>query len=101
MEYYVNWLPSSEKTYIREMDFILEKWNINEVVKFSNLVQKSIIRLAKNPLIGIYRNDIKSYSFVISKQTTLFYDIIENKHQIDLIVFWNNLKDPEDLLKLL
>ncbi|MGV9002748.1 type II toxin-antitoxin system RelE/ParE family toxin [Flavobacterium sp.] len=101
MEYYVNWLPSSENTFSREMDFIVEKWNINEVVKFSNLVQKSIIRLAQNPLIGIYRNDINSYSFVISKQTTLFYDIIENKHQIDLLVFWSNLKDPEDLLKLL
>ncbi len=38
---------------------------------------------------------MNTYSLVISKQTTLFYDILENKSQIDLIAFWNNKQNPK------
>ena len=95
MEYLINWLPSSEYTYIKEMEFILEKWNLKEVDKFTDLVEKTILKLSKNSKIGIYRKDMNTYSLVISKQTTLFYDILENKSQIDLIAFWNNKQNPK------
>ena len=52
-----------------------------------------------NHLIG--NNKIKICSILISKQTTLFYDFDENTKIIDLYVFWNNSKNPVDLIKLL
>ncbi|MFZ4105545.1 hypothetical protein [Flavobacterium sp.] len=54
MEYLINWLPSSEYTYIKEIEFILEKWNLKEVDKFTDLVERAILKLSKNPKIGIY-----------------------------------------------
>lgn len=101
MSYSFKWQPNSEYTYFEEADFILLKWNSKEVLKFMDLVEENLLRLSKNPSIGIYINDLKIYSIVISKQTTLYYDFNENTKIIDLYVFWNNSKNPADLIKLL
>jgi hypothetical protein len=95
------WQPNSEYTYFEEADFILLKWNAKKVLKFIDLVEENPSRLSKNPSIGIYINELKIYSIVISKQTTLYYDFNENTKIIDLYVFWNNSKNPADFIKLL
>lgn len=41
------------------------------------------------------------YSLVISKQTTIYYRVNMEKCVIEIIVFWNNLKNPDNLIKLL
>ncbi|PZX94923.1 hypothetical protein DOS84_05075 [Flavobacterium aquariorum] len=101
MSYIFRWQPISEYTYYEEIDFILLKWNEKEAQKFKDLVDENISRLSNNPLIGIYNNELKTYSILISKQTTLYYDFDENTKIIDLYVFWNNSKNPADLIKLL
>ena len=101
MIYKLNWSSTSIDTYIQEMEFILLKWNLKEVEKFSTLVEKSLQRLSKNPEIGTYNKSSNVYSFVISKQTTLYYSVNIQTKKIALHVFWNNLRDPNDLAKLL
>lgn len=101
MSYSFRWQPIAEYTYYAEIDFILLKWNIREAQKFKELVDENLVRLSENPLIGIYNNSLKSYSILISKQTTLYYGFDENTKIIDLYVFWNNSKNPADLIKLL
>ena len=101
MIYIFRWQPFSEYTYYAEIDFVLLKWNVKEAQKFKDLVDENLLRLSANPLIGIYNNELKTYSILISKQTTLYYDFDENTKIIDLYVFWNNSKNPVDLIKLL
>lgn len=101
MSYNFRWQPISEITYYAEIDFILLKWNVKEAQKFKDLVDENLLRLSNNPLIGIYKSELKMYSILISKQTTLYYDFDENAKIIDLHVFWNNSKNPVDLIKLL
>ncbi|MFA9186639.1 hypothetical protein AAGV33_00900 [Flavobacterium sp. FBOR7N2.3] len=101
MLYKLNWSSTSIDSYIEEMEFILLKWNLKEVEKFSTLVEKSLQRLSKNPEIGIYNKSSNVYSFVISKQTTLYYSVNIQTKNIALHVFWNNLRNPNDLAKLL
>jgi hypothetical protein len=101
MSYSFNWQPIAEYTYYAEIDFILLKWNKKEVQKFKDLVDENLLRLSQNLSIGIYKKDLKTYSILISKQTTLYYDFDENTKIIDLYVFWNNSKNPVDLIKLL
>jgi plasmid stabilization system protein ParE len=99
MEYKIKWLSNASLTYFDEIDFIFEKWNYKEVQKFILLVEENLIRLSVNPKIGI---PIKyMFRLVLSKQTTLFYTIHEKEKRIDLIIFWNNSKNPDDLVKLL
>ncbi len=98
MNYLVEWTFLSRNSYFQEIDFIHLKWNEKEVNRFEFLVETELKRLSKNPNLGInYKDNI--YSLHISKQTTLYYRIINDT--IELLLFWNNSKNPDDLMKLL
>lgn len=101
MSYTIIWQPTALNTYVEEVDFIFLKWNFKEVQKFQNLVIENLERLSKNSEIGIFNNKFRTYSLVLSKQTTLYYNFNSNTKIIDLYAFWNNLKNPDDLSKLL
>jgi len=88
-------------TYFEEIDFILKKWNNREAENFKDLVDKNLKRLDKNPEIGVFIVKLNSYSLIISKQTILYYDYNSDSNQINLLLFWNTLKNPADLIKLL
>lgn len=100
MIYEVEWTISAQNSFTDEIDFIYLKWNYKQVVNFEILVENELFRLSKNPDIGIHYVSGLS-SFNISKQTTLFYRIKHEKKSIELILFWNNLKNPKDLSKIL
>lgn len=93
------WELLALNTYFEEIDFILLKWNNREAENFKDLVDKNLERLAKNPEIGVFKVKLNSYSLIISKQTILYYNSESN--QINLLLFWNTLKNPADLIKLL
>jgi plasmid stabilization system protein ParE len=97
----IHWSTVAEETFADEGYFILRKWNTDEVEKFSVLVYDFIDSLKKNPTIGVFILKYNVYSIVISKQTTLYYRILEDENKIDLVLFWNNKQDPKKLLKLL
>ena len=73
MNYEIIWHVSAEITYQSEIEYIYFKWNFKEVKKFENLVIENLNRLSLNSLLGKFENKLKIYSFVISKQTTLYY----------------------------
>jgi hypothetical protein len=101
MSYKIIWQLNSEITYSDEIDYIYFKWNHKEVEKFQELVIENLNRLSINPFLGKYDSNLKIYFFVISKQTTLYYSINQNENIVNLLVFWNNQKNSEELNKLL
>lgn len=101
MSYKIIWQLNSEITYLAEIEYIHLKWNQKEAEKFQELVIENLNRLSINPLLGKYDSNLKIYIFVISKQTTLYYSINQNAKIVDLHVFWNNQKNPDELKKLL
>ena len=101
MKYAFKWDLTAIDSYVEEISFILLKWNEKEVQKFEGLVDENLERLSKNPEIGTFDKSSKVYFLVISKQTTLYYTFNVEIKVVDLHVFWNNLKNPDDLTKLL
>lgn len=93
MEYKIVWIPLAIETYMEEIDFIYLKWNQKEVDDFVMLVDDNLKRLSINPLIGQIHKNV--YKIVISKQTSLFYRIIEKDNKVELVYFWNNKKDSQ------
>ena len=91
----------AEETFDQEIDFIISKWNLLESKKFVILVNDCLDTLSKSYEIGKYNALYNHYSFVISKQTTLFYKYNETLSSIELILFWNNSQNPNLLSKLL
>lgn len=92
--YSIHWSKLAEITFSEEMDFIFEKWNQKEVDRFGLLVQNCLQSISENPKIGKNESENQVYSFVISKQTTIYFKISEIELRIDLILFWNNKKNP-------
>jgi hemerythrin len=93
MEYKIVWVPLAVETYMEEIDFIFLKCNQKEVDAFVMLVDENLKRLSINPLIGQIHKNV--YKIVISKQTSLFYRIIEKDKKVELVYFWNNKKDSQ------
>ena len=93
MEYKVVWVPLAVETYMEEIDFIFLKLNQKEVDDFVILVDENLKRLSINPLIGQIHKNV--YKIVISKQTSLFYRIIEKDKKVELVYYKNNKKDSQ------
>ena len=93
MAYSINWVPLAVDTYLEEINFIYLKWNQKEVDDFVILVDENLKRLSINPLIGQIHKNVNK--IVISKQTSLFYRIIEKDKKVELVYFWNNKKDSQ------
>lgn len=69
-----------------------------EVDDFVMLVDENLKRLSINPLIGQIHKNV--YKIVISKQTSLFYRIIEKDKKVELVYFWNNKKILNKFMQL-
>ena len=100
MNYKIEWTFLAEDSYIEEIEFVFFKWNKKEVEKFENLVENELKRISFNPKIGKLKKSA-IYSLVISKQTTIFYRIIDESVSVEILLFWNNQKNPDHLAKLL
>jgi plasmid stabilization system protein ParE len=97
----VCWTPLAVITFEDEIDFILHKWNAKEARKFVDLVDAFEKNLATNPYMGKLSEKVQVRTFVLSKQTTVFYEVFKEKIRIDIQFFWNNTKDPKELKKYL
>ncbi len=93
------WTSLAEITFQEEIDFILQKWNTNEAGKFIDLVDEFTKSLSSNPYLGKISKKGDIRMFVLSEQTTVFYEVFENKNRIDLQLFWNNSRDTNELDK--
>lgn len=101
MIYEVIWHPNAEISLQDELSYILMKWNEKEVIKFYNLVLENLDRLAINPEIGRFENELKVYTMLISKQTTLYYEFDSVSGSLYLLLFWNNQRNPSELKSIL
>jgi len=93
----VIWTPTAELSYAKELEKISKKWTINEIVDFMDLVDNFVEKLESGIIQGKISQKTNLRSFVISKQTTLYFDVFEDTQTIELLLFWNNKDNPADL----
>lgn len=97
--YQIFWTDIARLTYENELEFIYTKWNRKEVIKFMDLVDDFVQKIESGFIVGKISKQKVIRSFVISKQTTVFYQVYEDKMEIELLLFWNNKTNPKELLK--
>ncbi|WP_298515780.1 hypothetical protein [uncultured Kordia sp.] len=93
----VIWTPTAELSYAKELDKISKKWSISEIINFMNLVDNFVKKLESGIIEGKVSQKTNLRSFVISKQTTLYFDVFEDTQTIELLLFWNNKDNPKEL----
>ncbi|AXG71979.1 hypothetical protein KORDIASMS9_04237 [Kordia sp. SMS9] len=97
----VIWTPTAELSYAKELDKINKKWSVNEIMDFMNLVDDFVKKLESGIIEGKVSQKTNLRSFVISKQTTLYFDAFEDTQTIELLLFWNNKDNPKELKEFL
>jgi len=66
-----------------------------------NLVDDFVKKLESGIIEGKISHKTNLRSFVISKQTTLYFDVFEDTQTIELLLFWNNNDNPKELKEFL
>jgi len=95
------WTKKAELSYAKELENISKKWTNKEVGNFMILVDEFIKKLETGLIEGKVSSKRNVRSFVISKQTTLYFSVNKNERVINLILFWNNKFNPKKLKKAL
>src|SRR5690554_5528230 len=95
MTYSIWWSPSARKSYLTNIEYLKKKWTVREIKIFVMRTSQVINLIVQNPSLFQYSTKSDTYRCVITKQITLFYRVKGNR--IELLTFWGNRKDPEDL----
>ena len=95
------WGEKAKHSYFKELERINIYHSNKEVENFINLVDEVIYNIKTGVLEGKVSKKTKINSFVISKQTTLYFDINKEKSRVELLLFWKNKQDPKKLVKFL
>lgn len=92
--------PLANTTYTRNIDYLENCWTEKEVVQFIKKVEEVVTILKVSPqTFKKWHLDSKIHQIEIVKQITLFYQI--NAYNVELLLFFNNYQDPNELRKLL
>jgi plasmid stabilization system protein ParE len=95
----INWTSRAWLTYEANIEYLQKEWTAKEVSNFVQSTDKKIASLSNHPAIGKPRN--KKYPHirftVIHKRVALIYKHKPLKNEIDLLVFWNNYRNPGKL----
>ena len=89
------WTLTAELTFAEEVDFIYTKWNSKQVNRFINLVENQIKLLGSGLINGKKSLKKNVFILIISKQTSLAYQIDKENSTIKLLTFWNNKIKPD------
>jgi len=88
MKYNVSWSPLSKETYLKTLKDVLEKWNKKEAMNVKTLIDEKVSALENNKYLCPPSKKQDLRKCVISKQTSLIYEVVNNK--IELLLFIDN-----------
>ena len=93
------WTKAAQGSFDNIVDYLKNEWSINSAIKFVNKTVVFLDVLQKHPEIGRkenVKNDLRS--FVLTRQTTIFYRI-KNDSTIVLLKFFDTRQNPENRFK--
>jgi len=93
----VFWTTEASESFNSNIDYLLNEWGDLVTSDFLDRVDDVVQRIKSNPEIYslISQND-QIHRCVVVKQITLYYRVASSD-RIDLLTFWNNFKNPENL----
>jgi plasmid stabilization system protein ParE len=93
----IRWTPEAEDNFESIINYLVHEWTEKETRKFAKKTQKIILQISNNPKMFKASGKEEIRKAVITKQTSLFYQIDYAANLITLLSFWDNRKNPESL----
>ena len=94
----VSWSYEAEIQYYDTLLFWIEK---TKSEKYSEKIEKEVAKISNTlktfPKIGAIYESKGIRRVVISSHFSIFYRILEEQNEIEIIAFWDNRNDPEKL----
>jgi plasmid stabilization system protein ParE len=90
------WSDNAVEDVLENIDYLEKRWTKKEVDKFSEKIDAVLEQLSRGNLNFKPSGYKNTYEVPIVKQITLYYQIQDN--DILLIRFWNNYRDPNNLV---
>ncbi len=86
----IYWSPQAEESYLKTLEFILEKWTTREADNFQDKVDGLLVNLEiYNRLCPPSIRFKEFYKCVITEQTSMIYRIVE-ENIIEIVAFIDN-----------
>ncbi|TLP79290.1 type II toxin-antitoxin system RelE/ParE family toxin [Maribacter sp. ACAM166] len=94
------WTRKANTSFNGIVDYLLKIWTMEIAINFVDIVDHTIILIAKNPeMFKVSEYDKISRAAFITKHTTMFYRILDDTIEIEF--FWGNFDNPEKINELL
>jgi plasmid stabilization system protein ParE len=95
VSYKIVFSPEAERTYVQNIDYLLEKWTVKDAQKFIDKTNNILSLLLINPEIGIAVKGKRIRKINTVPQVSIYYKIELDKKVIEIISFWNNYQNPK------
>ena len=95
MSYQIIWSPQANQTYLLILEYLQKNWTEREINNFIERTEEVLFFISQNPLLYRYSKQNDSYKCVVTEQTSLIYQIKQDK--VELLSFWDNRQDPKKL----
>lgn len=94
----VSWSYEAEIQYYDTLLFWIEKIKSE---KYSEKIEKEVAKISNTlktfPKIGAIYESKEIRRVIILSNFSIFYRILEEQNEIEIIAFWDNRNDPEKL----
>lgn len=94
----IKWSDEAIETFDNNINYLIEEWSDNEIVKFIAQTSEKIKSIESNP--KLYRRSEKNPSIrktLVNKHIALYYQYLPAKNEVTLLSFWNNRQNPQKL----
>jgi len=100
MVYRIRQSTLAKTTFFDNIKYLEDNWSERVVISFLKKVAEITKLIKHNPeLFPKWNENITLRKVSILPQITMFYKI--NKTTIDILLFWNNYQNPNNLIELL
>ena len=96
MAFNIVWTEKAEESFDKIIEYLSLKWSKQSAAKFVQKTFKLLTLIENNPLSFQKSEKENIRQVLITKQTYLFYEILNNN--IHLLIFWDNRQNPANLL---
>jgi len=100
MVYKIKYHKLGNSTFLDNLDYLEQNWSKRLISSYLDRIDKIIALIEINPeVFPKWKDNLIIRKVVIVKQITMFYEI--KKETINILLFWNNYQNPNNLIELL
>ena len=90
----------AESKLLKLSEYLLQEWNLKTRDKFISKLNDKIKQISQLPDSCQKSSEFKNlYKCVVTKQTTIFYRIIAERKEVEIITIFDTLQHPDKLNK--